>query len=71
MEKQFLNMQREGGVTDETGKTGKIGLAKVCGNNQKTENAVCWNPDRSDRSSCGSADSAADTCQNHRYSDCR
>ena len=26
---------------------------------------------RSDRSSCGSADSAADTCQNHRYSDCR
>ena len=68
MEKQFLNMQREGGVTDETGKTGK-----KCdpGNNQKTENAVCWNPDRSDRSSCGSADSAADTCQNHRYSDCR
>ena len=32
IEKQFLNMQREGGVTDETGKTGK-----KCdpGNNQK------------------------------------
>ena len=38
-------------MADETEKTGK-----KCdpGNNQKTENAVCRNPDRSDRSSCGS-----------------
>lgn len=62
IEKQFLNIQRKGGVADETEKTGK-----KCdpGNNQKTENAVCRNPDRSDRSSCGSADSAADPCKNH------
>ena len=68
IEKQFLNIQRKGRVADETEKTGK-----KCdpGNNQKTENAVCRNPDRSDRSSCGSADSSADTCQNHRYSDSR